>query len=64
MQYDTKDERCIAAHDAGERTARALMNMQHKFSPEYLAMAIVQDALMEFCKPRADSSSTMTETKP
>jgi hypothetical protein len=48
-KYDTNDPRVIAAHDAGERTAIALLEKaHHAFTPRYVAMAVVQDALKAY----------------
>lgn len=46
--YDTKCPRCIAAHNAGEKTALKLAAIGD-FSPKYIAMATVQDALTAYC---------------
>lgn len=46
--YDIKCPRCIAAHEAGEKTALTLFG-SGDFSPKYIAMAVVQDALVAYC---------------
>ena len=48
MIYDSKCPRCIAAHDADEKTALKLMYSGFTFPPKYIAMAVVQDALMTY----------------
>jgi len=44
-----------AAHDAGRDTARSLLSIKnYTFSPDYIAMAIVQDALKAFSANQSD----------
>lgn len=47
-EYDTADPRCLAAHNAGEATAVKLLKSDHDYSPKYVAMAVVQDALVAY----------------
>jgi len=50
MDYDPHRASFRAAHDAGEKTAVKLIDSSHTFSPRYIAMAVVQDAMMAFCE--------------
>lgn len=59
MAYDPSCPRCKAAHDAGEKTAIKLLTSEFKFSPSYVAMAVVQDALTAYCK-----AETKAEVRP
>lgn len=45
FKYDPKDSACRAAHKAGEKTILDMMSDGKKWSPSYIAMAVVQDAL-------------------
>lgn len=61
-EYRTTDPRVKAAHDAGEATATRLLEHGKPFSARYVAMAVVQDALMAFLEPviptRTEDSTT------
>lgn len=39
-----------SAHDAGEKTMLRLLNDAYSYSTSYIAMAVVQDALIALCK--------------
>lgn len=61
QNYRSDCPRCLAAHDAGEKTALRLIDSPNGFATKYVAMAIVQDALRAFFNPPTSPNLSETE---